>query len=226
MPGAIRGIHGKTCRSSRNPKDAGENKGSRLSSQGHHSSEEKPMRAPVILLCFLLSNGLSPGGDTKDVSVLEFDHVQYFHRWSHDGQHEFTPKAQEDLARWADMVTINLHEPVRDGDQLAALANAVLSRYQASGRILKTDSKPRTQDHPAEHFVAAILVDPHFLEAAFSRFLLLEGHGVVAVYSHRVYGSKAGPEMSAWLGQHGAEVEEVLRGWGGVPSLDRLRGLH
>jgi hypothetical protein len=124
------------------------------------------------------------------------------------------------------MVTIDVHEPVRDGDHLAALANAVLGRYQASGKILRTDARPRTKDRPAEHFVAAVLVDPALLEATFSRFLLVEGRGVVAVYSHRVYGAKAGPEMSTWLDQHGAGVEQALRGWAGVPSPDRLRSLQ
>jgi Ankyrin repeats (3 copies)/Ankyrin repeat len=183
------------------------------------------MRAMVTVLCALLWSSTCFGGDSKEGMTLEFDGVQYFHRWSKEGQHEFTPRSQEDLERWADMVTIDVHETVRDGDELAALANAVLGRYQAGAKVLKTDSKPRTKDHPAEHFVAAVLGHPAFLEAAFSRFLLVEGHGMVAVYSHRVYGAKAGPEMSRWLDQRGAGVELALGSWAGVPSLDRLRGL-
>jgi hypothetical protein len=192
---------------------------------GESPTSEGHLRAPIAVLGVLVLGGLSFGDDKKEAMTLRFNEVQYFHRWSKAGQNEFTPIAQEDLDHWKDMVTIDVHEGVHDGDQLAAVANQVVEAYKTTGKVLRTDSKPRTKDHPAEHFAAAILASPQFLEAAFARFLLTEGRGVVAVYSHRVYGTKAGPEMSAWLDQHGAEVERVLMAWGELPSLDRLRTL-
>jgi hypothetical protein len=45
--------------------------------------------------------------------------------------------------------------PVRNGEQLAALANRVLANYGAAGKVLRADSKPRTKDQEAEHFAAA-----------------------------------------------------------------------
>ena len=49
--------------------------------------------------------------------------IAYIHRWSNAGQHEFTPANDADLERWRDMVTVNVHEVAKDGDQLARVAN-------------------------------------------------------------------------------------------------------
>ena len=152
---------------------------------------------------------------------LTFGGVTYVHRWSQAGQHEFTPEGQDDLDRWTDMVTVNVHDAVRDGDQLAATANAVLSNYERAGQIIRTDSRPRTETAPAEHFIAAVLGSPAFLEAAFARVMLVEGTGVVVVYAHRVYGEQAGPPMSDWLGAQGEQVEETLMSWRDAPSVGR-----
>jgi hypothetical protein len=156
-----------------------------------------------------------------ETASLVFGGATYVHRWSQDGQHEFTPQGDDDLDRWTDMVTINVHESVRDGDQLAAIANTVLTNYQGAGEVVRTDSRPRTEVAPAEHFIAAILGSPTFLEAAFARFMLVEGTGVVVVYSHRVYGQSVGQAMSDWLGEHGQQVEDMLMGWEDGPSVVR-----
>jgi hypothetical protein len=150
-----------------------------------------------------------------------FGGVTYVHRWSQEGQHEFTPEGDDDLDRWTDMITIDLHESVRDDEQLAATANGILANYQGAGQIVRTDSKPRTETAPAEHFIAAVLGSPTFLEAAFARVMLIEGRGVVVVYSHRVYGQPAGEAMSAWLGERGQQVEETLMRWRDAPSVVR-----
>ena len=156
---------------------------------------------------------------------LSFNGVTYVHRWSSQGQNEYTPAGEEDLESWKNMVTVNVHDWARTGEQLAELANRVLGNYQATGKILRTDSKPRTKEREAEHFAAAVLGQPKFLEAAFARVLLVEGRGVVVVYSHRVYGTAAGNEMSAWLQKNGPDAEKALMAWSGVPSTAALAAL-
>jgi hypothetical protein len=89
--------------------------------------------------------------DQKTAKTLSFRGVDYLHRWSKDGQNEFTPKGQEDLNKWREMITINVHQAIVSGDQLADLANRVLGNYQSVGKILRTDSKPRTPQREAEH---------------------------------------------------------------------------
>ena len=157
--------------------------------------------------------------------AISFRGTDYVHRWSRNGQNEFTPAGDGDLAHWRDMVTINVHESATNGDQLAEVANKVVAKYQGHGKILRTDSKPRTRQRPAEHLIVAVLGDPAFLEAAFARFLLADGNGLAVVYSHRVYGQNAGPAMSDWLQANGPTIEKALMDWAGLPSVADLRRL-
>lgn len=167
----------------------------------------------------LLLTAPATTAQTSSAPSLVFDGVTYVHRWAQDGQHEFTPEAQTDLRTWTDMLTVTVRDTIADGEQLATTANGVLASYQSAGRLLHTASRPRTATAPAEHFIAAVLGDPAYLEAAFARLLLVGGRGVIVVYSRRVYGAEAGPPMSAWLGEHGQRMEEALMGWPDVASV-------
>jgi hypothetical protein len=155
-------------------------------------------------------------GEPKDFT---FQDVTYFHRWSQADQHEFTPEGDEDLEKWSDMITVNGYPDVKDGDGLAAAANAVLENYKNhQAKILKADSVPRTPKRQAEHFIAAVFGRPEFIEVAFARFKMVDGKGYSFVYSHRIYGQKSGDPMSAWLSEHGAEVEKRLMEWTSMPA--------
>jgi len=100
---------------------------------------------------------------TADKPAFVIGGVGYFHRWSQNDQHEFTPTGQDDLEKWSDMITINVYPSAHDGDALAAKANAVVENYKShGGRVLRTDSVPRTPDRPAEHFIAVILAGQNF----------------------------------------------------------------
>jgi len=157
--------------------------------------------------------------DQPSKGAFVFQGVSYFHRWSQNEQHEFTPEKQEDLEKWSDMLTINGYPGVADGDALATAANAVLENYKNhQARVLKTSSVPRTPDRPAEHLIAVVFTRPDFSEAAFARFKLVDGKGFSFVYSHRIYGEAAGDQMSSWLGAHGEKVEEALMEWNSMPS--------
>ena len=153
-----------------------------------------------------------------------FDGAGYFHRWSKDDQHEFTPEKQEDLKKWSDMITLNGYPEVTDGDGLAAKANAVLENYKIHlAMVLKTSSVPRTEDRPAEHLVTVVFGRPTFIEVAFARFRLMDGKGCSFVYSHRIYGEKIGDQMSVWLKNRGPEIERSLMEWKAMPSPSRFK---
>ena len=185
----------------------------------------------MVLAGFLIHCGVLGAADTlansraANAATLDFGGKVYLHRWSKGGQHEFTPEGDEDLSRWRDMVTLNTHDAVRNGEQLAALANSVLSNYQGHGKIVRTDSKPRTPQRPAEHLIVAILGNPQFLEAAFARIVLVDGVGEAAVYSHRIYGKEAARLMGEWLKANGAVIEKTLMAWDGIPAPATLRSL-
>lgn len=157
--------------------------------------------------------------------AISFRGTPFVHRWSKGGQHEFTPAESADLASWRDMLTLNVHDAVVRGEQLADLANKVFDNYHRSGKVLQTRSIPRTVARPAEHLIVAVLGTPDLLEATFARCLLHEGIGVVAVVSHRVYGKAAGPQMSDWLRGNGPPVEQALMAWAALPSVASLNRL-
>ena len=67
----------------------------------------------------------SSAADPGAKRAFVFRDTAYFHRWSKNDQHEFTPEKQEDLNKWSDMLTINGYPNVNEGEGLAATANAV-----------------------------------------------------------------------------------------------------
>ncbi|MBS1713095.1 MAG: hypothetical protein JST30_02025 [Armatimonadetes bacterium] len=142
----------------------------------------------------------------------------FFHRYSKDDLHEYTPQGQEDLAKWKDMMTLNVYAKVKDGEALAKAANSVLDAYQKNGgRVVRTDSVPRSGSSEAEHLIVVLFPKPEFIEVSFARFKMSEGKGVSLVYGHRVYGKKAGDEAAEWLQKNGPATEKALMAWKTVP---------
>jgi hypothetical protein len=157
-------------------------------------------------------------------AAFSFANAQYFHRYTKDDLYEFTPDGQANLNAWADMVTINVYRNAKDGDGLAATANAVLETYKANrGTVVKTDSVPRTKTLPAEHLIAVVFGRPAFMEAVFARFKMHEGIGSAVIFSHRAYGKNAEQEMRAWLGKNGPMTEKNLLAWDAMPKLAALK---
>lgn len=195
------------------------------------SSHRHPTRRGLMglaLAAALPRMALAQGGKSADPTTpmtLRFRGAEFVHRWSKGGQHEFTPPTQADLKSWTDMVTLNVHATTTHGEQLAVVANSVLANYQRHGKILQTRSTPRTATQPAEHLIVAVLGTPELLEATFARCLLSGGSGLVAVYSHRVYGKAVGPAMGQWLAANGQQVEQALMGWMQMPAVAGLARL-
>lgn len=183
---------------------------------------QQPSRRTVLAtlaLGFTLSPAIASGTGGIAGRTLQFNKTRFIHRWHKDGQHEFTPEAETDLARWTNMVTINLHRAATDGDKLADIANRIVANYRQAGRVLKTASKPATANEPAEHLIVVIFGRPNFLEAAFTRIHLVNGVGFATTYGRRIYGEKVGPEMSKWLAAYGSATEAALMGWSDPATL-------
>lgn len=143
--------------------------------------------------------------------AFAFQGRSYYHRFTKDDSSEFTPKGQEDLQRWTDLVTVVQYSKVPDGEGLAKAANAVLDAYRDAGAaVVRTDSRPRTKDRPAEHLIVVLFSRDGFMEAAFARFVLTGKTGRSVVYSHRVYGKEPGDSMAAWLQASGEKTEKAL----------------
>ena len=175
--------------------------------------------ASLAIACGLLDAQQTRAAAGPAKAAFVFGGVGHLHRWSMNHQHEFTPEGQEDLEKWSDMITINVYPEAHDGEALATKANAVLENYKSHrGKVLRTNSVPRTPKQPAEHFIAVVFGRPNFIEVAFARFKLVDGLGCSIVYSHRIYGEKIGDQMSAWLKNNGVEKEKALMEWKDIPS--------
>lgn len=170
----------------------------------------------IALFAFAAQMNLSfaAGATANAKPAFAFKSIDYFARWAEGTQHEFTPKGQEDLDKWSDMVTANVYKDARDGDGLAKMANATLENYKShKAVIVKTDSIPRSASKPAEHLVVAVFGQPTYVEVAFARFVIVDGIGCSFTYSHRIYGAKAGDAASAWLSANGPAMERELMNW-------------
>lgn len=156
---------------------------------------------------------------------LNLGGLEYQHRWSERGQHEFTPEGQEDLARWQDMLTVNVHEAVTSDEQLKQLAMSVLSNYRRAGKVLRAVSGARSEKDSVEYFVAAFLGSSQSIEAVFARIALIDNTGFVLVRSRRGYGTDAAQRVGEWVQSNGMSIERSLLDWNGVPSLANLKKL-
>lgn len=155
-------------------------------------------------------------------TTLLFQGTEYQHRWSKQGRHEFTPKGQDNLEQWRNMLTINVQNSITSAEQLARVADNTLSLYEEQGYVLNAESQPQATNNVLDHFVAGVFVQPTFVEAAFTRFTMREGVGVVIDYSQRFYGEGAQDELLAWIEAKGNKAEEDLMSWHGLPTLKQL----
>jgi hypothetical protein len=168
----------------------------------------------LVVLALGPASTFSGEADKDGAPAFEFRQVKYFHRWSDKNQHEYTPDKQEDLDHWSDMITVNGYPDVHDGDGLAARANAVLQNYKNhQGKILKTNSVPKTNDRPAEHLIVVKFVQSDFVEIAFARFRLVANKGHSFVYSHRFHGDDKNEKVTVWLEAEGDALEKALMDW-------------
>ncbi len=185
--------------------------------------------APALAILLMLSSwtlplaSQAPGAPRPKASTLTFNGTPFHLRWSKDGQYEFTPAGQEDLNRWSEMVTVWRYAAIKDGEALAGQANRTLGAYKgANGRILRTNSTPRTASKPAEHFIAAFLGNASLVEFTAARFVLVDGQGAAVIYSRRAYGKPAKPDLGPWVSQNGAAVEQRLMAFDLRPVLASL----
>lgn len=173
----------------------------------------------ATLLLAMPAGSMWQGPPAKLNPSFTFVKQAYYQRYQKGNMREFTPKDQPHLDKWKDMVTVNHYPDAKDGEALAAKANAVLTNYQANGaKVVKTDSKARTASKPAEHLIVVLFPRKQFIEAAFARFVLQGGTGYSIVYSHRIYGAKAGDPMSKWLLANGEVHEKALMAMSKVPG--------
>lgn len=181
--------------------------------------------ANLTVAVLLSATVLAVQASDTQLLKLNFGGLEYQHRWSQRGQHEFTPEGQEDLARWQDMLTVNVHEAVTSDEQLKELAMSVLSNYRRVGKVLRAASGAKSERDSVEYFVAALLGNSQSMEAVFARIVLINNTGFVLARSRRGYGSDAAQRIGEWVQSNGTSIERSLLEWNSVPFVANLKKL-
>lgn len=156
--------------------------------------------------------------DAKESSKILFDAQDYFYKWSNEDLHEFTPTDQSVTGQWVDMVTINYYPVVSSDEDLALVANAVLSNYEdVGGIVLGVESIPGTRSKPAEHIIAVVFGAPDAAEFAMVKFQLHDGVGASIAYAHREYGADVADIMNDWMDDNGTRIQEEITQFNEIP---------
>ena len=160
----------------------------------------------------------------RESSQISFDGQEYLYKWSSDDLHEFTPGEQNVTGQWTDMLTVNDYPLVSSGEDLAVVANAVISNYEdVGGIVLGVESIPRTKLKPAEYIIAVVFGAPEAAEFAMVKFQLHEGIGSSIAYAHREYGADVGNVMNDWMEAHGTRLQEVVTKFTDMPSYSEFQ---
>jgi hypothetical protein len=156
---------------------------------------------------------------------LNFDGIEYVHRSSINGRSDFTPASGPGQDSWRDRVTIIVRENITSSDQLSNIASNLVATVSDLGEVVRAESVANPKTQHTEHFFAASLEGNGFTQAAFARLALIEGKGMVVVYSHRSYGEHSAETSTAWMDRNGETIERELMSWTGIPKLAQLRAL-
>jgi hypothetical protein len=157
------------------------------------------------------STAAMPDLQSPATAKVTFRGTEYLLRSSHGNGYDFTPRGQEDLSTFTDMLELNLYPAAHDQDALATITSRVQAIAQgAKATILRTISVSASGQQPGEHFLAAVMPTPHGVDFDAIRFVIVDKQGAGVFYTHRSYGESAAGTTSAWVTKNAADVEQQL----------------
>jgi hypothetical protein len=153
-----------------------------------------------------------PDVKSPETARVTFRGAEYLLRSSHGNGYDFTPRGQEDLSAFTDMLELNLYPGAHDQEALATITSRVQAIAQgAKATVLRTISVPASGQQPGEHFLAAVMPTPHGADFDAIHFVLVDNQGVGVFYTHRSYGESAAGAANAWATKNAADVEQQLK---------------
>lgn len=179
----------------------------------------------AVLLILIIPATLVTGeiNSATNKKAIQFNGQSFYYRWSDKNQHEFTPKGQQDLSKWEDMMTINHYPKIVYDDKLLDVANSTYTLYKKHGGvILKVDTRPKTRNSFAEYYITAVFHYPKYSEAVFVKFSIKSRIGTASIYSHRIHGENVQETMDLWIKVNGLNLETKLESWTDIPSEIKL----
>jgi hypothetical protein len=157
------------------------------------------------------SAAATPDLQSSATARVTFRGTEYLLRSSHGNGYDFTPRGQEDLSTFTDMLELNLYPAAHDQEALATITSRVQAIAQgAKATILRTISVSASGQQPGEHFLAAVMPTPHGVDFDAIHFVLVDKQGAGVFYTHRSYGESAAGTTSAWVTKNAADVEQQL----------------
>ena len=187
-----------------------------------------PLLSFLAALAVLVSASAIAKESAKPASrplKLNFSGTEYLHRQSQGGRSDFTPASQPDLKTWRDRMTVIVRDQVTSSDQLSTIAGNLVATVDDLGEVVHAESKSNPATGETEHFIAARVDAPDYSQAAFARIALVDGKGMVIVYSHRAYGAHSAEAIGGWIDRNGESIESALMSWKDLPTPAQLRAL-
>lgn len=138
--------------------------------------------------------------------ALSFDGKRYLHRYSKNGQHEFTPAGQEDLQRWQEMMTLVVNQGF-DTEKTRRWAEAMAAGYKERGMLIQADQPPG-----GEYRMLGVLGAPGVIEVNFVRVMPYGSAAMAAMVQRRFYGED-GRQMADWVRDNTPRISGLLVDW-------------
>lgn len=188
----------------------------------------KHLTLPVVLMSGLLAVVASHAADARQVAAsqqpasaqpaLDFDGKRYLHRYSKNGQHEFTPAGQEDLQRWQEMMTLVV-QPGFDAARTRQWAEAMAAGYKEKGLLIQADQPPG-----GEYRMHGVLGAPGMVEVNFVRIMPHGGGALAVLVQRRFYGEES-RQMADWVRDNTPRISGLLVDWQ-PPSQSAIAALR
>ncbi len=166
----------------------------------------------------------TPDFQSAATAKVTFRGTEYLLRSSHGNTYDFTPRGQEDLSTFTDMLELNLYPAAHDQEALATITSRTRSIAQgAKATILQTISVSASAQQPGQHFLAVVLPTPHGVDFDAVRFVLVDNQGVGVFYTRRSYGESAAATTSEWVTKNAAGVEQQLLQFDASPMVSSVK---
>ena len=176
----------------------------------------KKRRSIFFAFAFALTAAALPAAGAPDLhspatGMVTFRGTEYFLRSTQGNVSDFTPRGQEDLSAFTDMLELNQYPAAHDHEALSRISGRIQAIAQgAKGTILQTISASASGQQPGEHFFSATLPTAHGTDFDAIRFVLVEKQGYGVFYTHRSYGESATASTSEWVKKNAADVQKQL----------------
>ncbi|HEY4560337.1 MAG TPA: hypothetical protein VIG54_06325 [Lysobacter sp.] len=131
--------------------------------------------------------------------TLAVGNMTYVHRYSDGGLHEYTPEGQDDLDRFADMLTLlPTPEDLRAADLESYSIHMAAVHTRRGGEVLSRECEAATPVHVADCTLLIRFAKAGHVELAVDKQMATKRGLVAMALAHREYGEGAAGRAVAW----------------------------